>query len=90
METCNNQNRVKMNFSSLQNLVDKFSVRRNVISQRLALYINKMKHFLKNYRPFSLTNTDYKIIAFIFARRLQKIIDQQIGQGQTWKVSLMN
>ena len=27
------------------------------------------------YRPISLTNTDYKSIAFIFAQRLQKIIN---------------
>ena len=38
---------------------------------------------LKNYRPLSLTNTDYKIVAFIFARRLQKIIDGLIGNEQS-------
>ena len=38
---------------------------------------------LKNYRPLSLTNTDYKIIAFIFARRLQKIINKLINPNQS-------
>ena len=41
------------------------------------------KNDLKNYRPISLTNTDYKIIAFIFARRLQTFISKQIGNEQT-------
>lgn len=30
-----------------------------------------------------MTNTDYKIIAFIFARRLQKVIDEYISNEQT-------
>ena len=38
---------------------------------------------LKNYRPLSLTNTDYKIIAFIFARRLQDIINKIINPNQS-------
>ena len=38
---------------------------------------------MKNYRPISLTNTDYKIIAFVFARRLQTIIDKLISNSQT-------
>jgi hypothetical protein len=50
-------------------------------SQRLAIisliYKKGEKSLLKNYRPISLTNTDYKIIAFLFARRLQKVIDDE-------------
>lgn len=38
---------------------------------------------LENYRPISLTNCDYKIIAFIFARRLQKLIDKLISRNQS-------
>ena len=38
---------------------------------------------LKNYRPLSLTNTDYKIIGFVFARRLQTIIDKIISNEQS-------
>ena len=54
-------------------------------SQRLAVMtlIHKKgdTKLLKNYtRPISLTNTDYKIIAFVFARRLQKIIDKLISK----------
>ena len=56
-------------------------------SQRLSVLtlIHKKddKKLLKNYRPFSLTNTDYKIIAFIFARRLQNIINKIINPNQS-------
>ena len=56
-------------------------------SQRLSIItlIHKKdsKSMLKNYRPLSLTNTDYKIIAFVFARRLQSIIDKLIGYEQS-------
>ena len=38
---------------------------------------------LKNYRPLSLTNTDYKIIAFVLARRLQIVIDRLIGKQKS-------
>ena len=34
-----------------------------------------IKDDLKNYRPISLTNYDYKIIAFVLTARLQKVID---------------
>ena len=40
------------------------------------------KKNLKNYRPISLTNSDYKIIAFIFAKRLQNLIDKFISKDQ--------
>ena len=56
-------------------------------SQRLALitllYKKGERNSLKNYRPLSLTNTDYKIIAFVFARRLQTIIDKIISNEQS-------
>ena len=38
---------------------------------------------LKNNRPLSLTNTDYKSIAFIFANRLQRVEDRLIGNEQS-------
>ena len=41
------------------------------------------KHLLKNYRPISLTNTDYKIIAFVFAKRLQQVLPSIINQDQS-------
>ena len=41
------------------------------------------KKLLKNYRPLSLTNTDYKIIATIFAKRLQNIICKLIDKSQS-------
>ena len=52
-------------------------------SQRMSiitlLFKKGDKNLLGNYRPISLTNTDYKIIAFIFARRLQKVIGLVLG-----------
>ena len=38
---------------------------------------------LGNYRPISLTNYDYKIIAFILARRLQIVMPNLIDESQT-------
>lgn len=56
-------------------------------SQRLSvislIYKKGEKDSLKNYRPISLTNTDYKIIAFIFAKRLQTILIKLISEQQT-------
>ena len=56
-------------------------------SQRLSvitlIHKKDSNSLLKNYRPLSLTNTDYKIIAFVFARRLQSIIDKLIGHEQS-------
>lgn len=37
----------------------------------------------KNYRPLSLTNTDYKIFAHVLANRLQKIASRLIGREQS-------
>ena len=51
-------------------------------SQRLALialfYIRGERINLKKYRPLSPTSTDYKIIAIVFARKLQTIMNEII------------
>lgn len=41
------------------------------------------RNLLKNYRPISLTNIDYKIIAFVFAKRLQNVLSDIINENQT-------
>ncbi len=38
---------------------------------------------LKNYRPISLTNYDYKILCFVLANRLQKVLHNIIHEDQT-------
>ena len=38
---------------------------------------------LQNYRPISLTNCDYKILAFVFARRMQNVIAGIVNSDQT-------
>ena len=38
---------------------------------------------LKNYRPISLTNCDYKILTFVLARRIQKVISKLISNDQS-------
>ncbi len=38
---------------------------------------------LKNYRPISLTNYDYKILCFALANRLQKVLSDIIHEDQT-------
>ena len=38
---------------------------------------------LKNYQPISLTNFDYKIIAFVLLERIQKVMQNLISHDQT-------
>ncbi len=50
----------------------------------LALLFKKGdKTLIKNYRPISLTNYDYKIICFVLANRLQKVLDSIIHKDQS-------
>ena len=43
---------------------------------------DKDQCFLKNWRPITLLNTDYKIIAQLFAMRLQKVLPKIISEHQ--------
>ena len=47
------------------------------------LYKTDNRKLLPNYRPLSLTNYDYKILASVFAKRLQTVLPFIINQDQT-------
>ena len=49
---------------------------------KLILKKNKNPCYLKNWRPISLLNTDYKILAQIFSKRLQKVLPTIISEFQ--------
>ena len=38
---------------------------------------------ISNYRPISLTNVDYRILAFVLARRMQRVIDSILSHDQS-------
>lgn len=38
---------------------------------------------LKNYRPSALSNVDYKVLMKVFARRLQNVTTEIVGEHQT-------
>jgi hypothetical protein len=44
---------------------------------------NKDKRYLKNWRPISLLNVDYKILAKVLASRLQNVISGIVNENQT-------
>ena len=47
------------------------------------LYKKDNKKLLKNWRPISLLNTDYKLTAKVIAKRLQKVLPIIIDEDQT-------
>ena len=55
-------------------------------SQRVAvmslIFKKGDKDNISNYRPISLTNTDYRILAFILANRLQNVIGKVVSLDQ--------
>ena len=57
------------------------SARRGVIS--LLEKIDRDRLEIKNWRPISLLNTDYKILAKITAERLQSAVTEYISDTQT-------
>ena len=46
------------------------------------IHKNDQRDDLKNYRPITLTNCDYKILAFVFAERLQNVISSIVHTDQ--------
>ena len=64
-------------------MVEKSFPFRNVFLSLLCCSKKAIEPNYKNYRPLSLTDTDNKIIAFIFANRLQKVVDRLIGKEQS-------
>ena len=56
------------------------SMEKSVLS---LIYKKNDKKCLNNYRPISITNTDYKILAFVLARRVQKVLRKIISHDQT-------
>lgn len=62
----------------------------NTMKQGLICLIpkpNKDPMLTENWRPITLLNVDYKILASIFARRLKKGLDDIISENQTGFIS---
>lgn len=55
------------------------SMRTSVLS---TIHKGNERIYLKNYRPLSLSNCDYKIMAFVFSERLQLVISAIIHTDQ--------
>ena len=77
----------EIGFIFYEALKDIYNQREMSSSQKLSaislVYKKDEKDYLSNYRRISLTNTDYKIIAFVFAKRLQKVLNYLINDNQT-------
>jgi len=47
------------------------------------IFKKSLRELFKNYRPLSLSNTDYKLIAYLWANRLQKFLKNIISNSQS-------
>ena len=56
------------------------SLRKSVMS---LIYKKDDEDDIRNYRPISLTNVDYQILAFTLAERMQKVLGDIISNDQT-------
>lgn len=76
---------IKLPFMNmLKESYDKNSLSTSLNQSVITLIFKKGdRGLLKNYRPISLSNYDYKIIAFVLARRLQKVIHNIVHPDQS-------
>ena len=63
------------------------SIRKSVVT---LIYKKGDRELLQNYRPISLSNYDYKILSFVLAKRLQKVIHNLISTDQTGYIKKRN
>ncbi len=57
------------------------------IAIRVLLFKKGDSHDVGNYRPISLTNVDYKILAYILLAHFQPFIDEIVHPAQTAYIS---
>ena len=65
---------------SFENEILPFSQRSAVLS---LIFKNGDAEDIANYRPISLTNVDYRILSFVLAGQLQKVISSIVSHDQT-------
>ncbi len=65
--------------SLMENYLISISHRQILIS---LLFKKDNRKKFKNYRPISLSNVDYKILAFVLSKRLQKVMTKLISMEQ--------
>ena len=53
------------------------------LGEIILLYKKKDPRDVRNYRPITLLNTDYKILTKILGARMKKVIDTVISDEQT-------
>ena len=72
-----------------ESLIQSFEKGELSFSQKLSILSLIHKKFkgptdeLKNYRPISLTNCDYKILAFVIVTRLQTVINKLVNENES-------
>ena len=65
---------------SFENKILPFSMRKSIIT---LIHKREDRTNIENYRPISLTNTDYRILACVLASRLQRFINDIVVPDQT-------
>ena len=65
---------------SFENEQLSWSQRKSVLS---LIYKKGDKELISNYRPISLTNVDYRLLAFTLTGRLQNVIDSIVSTDQS-------
>ena len=63
------------------------SIRKSVVT---LIYKKDDRELLKNYSPICLSNYDYKLLSFVLAKRLQKVIHHLISMDETGYIKNRN